>query len=434
MTRTTASPRYHALDSLRATAMLLGVVYHSLVFRMFLGEASPGHSGMGEGGADRFLQGWLHSFRMPLFFLISGFFGRMMLGKYGTSQYLRRRWSRIGIPMILGMFTFGPAYVLAREAISSGPGVAPGGGLGDRIFGPYSRLFHLNHLWFLWYLLVFVTIAPWVSRALGWVLLRRWPGTADRLGANLIRSGLAPIAVGLISAPALILASGSSRWSLGDPGVLSCGFPDFILHPDRIIAFYFLYFLTGWWLHRLREALPSLSRGWLPGLLFGGAAFATATWMGDACASWAALPPYPLIRAGGLTLYGLGSAATGFALIGFFQRYLDRPSTVGRYLADTSLWVYLVHQPLVPLGLSWLVPFRLPWWAQTASVSLLSVAVSLLLYEAIVRPTPLVRLFGPAAPRRIGPAGLPAERVVRGRGNLSSGRSLHGTGAAPPES
>ena len=35
----------------------------------------------------------LHSIRMPLFILISGFFGHMMLGKYGLSRYLaKRRW------------------------------------------------------------------------------------------------------------------------------------------------------------------------------------------------------------------------------------------------------------------------------------------------------------------------------------------------------
>ncbi len=111
------APRYYALDSVRATAMLLGVVYHSMIFRMFIGGRPSGPMG---GGASRHLQDWLHSFRMPLFFLISGFFGRMMLEKYGTKLYFKKRWSRIGIPLIIGCFTFGPIYVLARQAVSDG--------------------------------------------------------------------------------------------------------------------------------------------------------------------------------------------------------------------------------------------------------------------------------------------------------------------------
>ena len=89
--------RYYGLDGVRATAMLLGVFYHLPISFM------NGGFGMGFGG--RFgespkapIDEWLHSFRMPLFFLISGFFANMMLGKYGLQRYLTRRWWRIGHP------------------------------------------------------------------------------------------------------------------------------------------------------------------------------------------------------------------------------------------------------------------------------------------------------------------------------------------------
>ncbi len=133
MTAPAEKERFHALDSVRATAMLLGVVYHSMMFRMMVGGGPPGPMGMG--GPSRYLQDWLHCFRMPLFFLISGFFGRMVLEKYGTWAYLRKRWVRIGLPLLVGMFTVGPAYILTREAISSGPGFG-GGPPGVGSFGP----------------------------------------------------------------------------------------------------------------------------------------------------------------------------------------------------------------------------------------------------------------------------------------------------------
>ena len=45
-------------------------------------------------------------------------------------------------------------------------------------------------------------------------------------------------------------------------------------------------------------------------------------------------------------------------------------------------------------------PTHLYWWAEVAAVSTPSAAAALLLYEDVVRSTPLVRLFRPANPKR----------------------------------
>src|SRR3954465_12574443 len=71
--------RFFALDRVRAKAMLLGVAYHTMLFRVFAGGMPRGP--MGSPGASQWIQGRLHSFRKPLFFLVSGFFGRTMLEK-----------------------------------------------------------------------------------------------------------------------------------------------------------------------------------------------------------------------------------------------------------------------------------------------------------------------------------------------------------------
>ncbi len=63
----------------------------------------------------------LHSFRMPLFFLISGFFANMMLGKYGTKRYLARRWWRIGAPLAIAIVAFAGLRIAASYIRSAGP-------------------------------------------------------------------------------------------------------------------------------------------------------------------------------------------------------------------------------------------------------------------------------------------------------------------------
>src|SRR4051812_43249357 len=110
-------PRFDALDGVRAAAMLAGGYFPAIPFAMLSG--GRGASRMGPRGASASLgfQEYLHSFRMPLFFLISGFFCRMMREKYGTRRYLARRWSRIGLPFLIGLVALVPAYQMTRVEI-----------------------------------------------------------------------------------------------------------------------------------------------------------------------------------------------------------------------------------------------------------------------------------------------------------------------------
>lgn len=65
----TVKPRFHALDSLRAVAMLLGIVIHALQAHAML-QARPGDGAPG----GIWLAEFIHAWRMLLFFLISGIF------------------------------------------------------------------------------------------------------------------------------------------------------------------------------------------------------------------------------------------------------------------------------------------------------------------------------------------------------------------------
>ena len=149
VTKPASMERYHALDCTRAAAMLLGVFYHAIQF----GGMAAGSFGPRSGRSSMLFLEWLHSFRMPLFFLISGFFSAMMLEKYGIWHYLIRRWKRIGLPFVLAMFTVVPLF-LSTRSMGPGPGMrgprmepgnaaprdrGPGGPPGD-MAAPFLRL------------------------------------------------------------------------------------------------------------------------------------------------------------------------------------------------------------------------------------------------------------------------------------------------------
>src|SRR5687768_12457388 len=91
MQQPAATVRYFGLDSLRAAAMLLGVFFHAVIMNgAFL-------TGPGAGFAD-----WSHSFRMPLFFVLSGFFSYMLFARHGFLKYFLKRYWKIGAPLLIG--------------------------------------------------------------------------------------------------------------------------------------------------------------------------------------------------------------------------------------------------------------------------------------------------------------------------------------------
>lgn len=425
-------PRYYALDSIRAAAMLLGVVYHAILFGdginvLFLG-GTPTPS-------TRFMD-WLHSFRMPLFFLIAGFFSRMMCGKHGFGRYLTRRWWRLGASFVLVLFILGTVRGLgairagASESLRGGEASSPKidedgprpwdeaiaarhrarveaekapSPIAERLFGESSRHLSLQHLWFLWYLLVFSTLAPPVAAGAGWLFLRHNPEAIDHMGLRALRLSLVPLLLGLVSVPAMMVVPPISpeNWSLGLATAISNVFPDVLFRYQPDWPFYFVYFLAGWWLYRMRHGLGDVAENWLPCLLIGTVAHVAAVVISESCAPRTGLPNYNLVRLGSYTIYALGGAYTAFGLLGFFQRFLDRPTRIGRYLADTAFWVYLVHQGLLTrYAIGWVSPLALPGGAKALLATAIAVAISLASFELIVRPTPLIHLFGPASSKR----------------------------------
>lgn len=103
---TPAAPRRHDFDALRAFAMLLGIALHAgLAFAPFPWLAMNKDTSPAIG---TFIE-VLHGFRMPLFFIMSGFFSAMLLQHRGITGFIGHRWKRIALPLLLGVVTIIPA-------------------------------------------------------------------------------------------------------------------------------------------------------------------------------------------------------------------------------------------------------------------------------------------------------------------------------------
>lgn len=106
--------RRHDLDALRAFAMLLGILLHgAMAFMPFPWIVQDTQKTPAAG----VLMLLIHGFRMPLFFLMSGFFTAMLWQRRGAASMLRQRFMRVFVPCMLGLVTLLPAgeWVAARS-------------------------------------------------------------------------------------------------------------------------------------------------------------------------------------------------------------------------------------------------------------------------------------------------------------------------------
>jgi ABC-type multidrug transport system ATPase subunit/peptidoglycan/LPS O-acetylase OafA/YrhL len=327
--------RLHALDAVRGFALLLGVVLHAAMsylpgFDVWpLADRSPS----AVLGVTFFV---IHVFRMTLFFMLAGFFARVLFHRRGTRAFIRDRATRIVIPLVVGWIVLFP--MIAATMVW---GAAPGRTLTPPPAAEMPPLpFPLTHLWFLYVLLLMYAAAVTVRQG---VVERIDAAGALRRRADAIVRGLVtpagPIALAVPLALAL-LAVGTWRAGGGIPT------PDGSLIPNLPAAVAFsTAFAFGWLLQRQQQLLHSLQRWW--GLHLGVAVALTVAClrMNSLEASFelqpvSSIPVY-------LACYTVATWAWTFGLIGAALRFFSRPNAVRRYVADASYWVYLAHLPVV---------------------------------------------------------------------------------------
>ena len=104
--------RYHDLDALRAFAMLLGIVLHGMMSFICVPAwgAQDFHQNTPLYGTALYA---IHGFRLPLFFLISGFFTMMLWKKRGTRGLVKHRLKHIGLPLIIFTIVIWPVLIAA---------------------------------------------------------------------------------------------------------------------------------------------------------------------------------------------------------------------------------------------------------------------------------------------------------------------------------
>ncbi len=152
--------RLHSLDSLRAIMMLLGIVIHSAIPYMvtefgFIKDPNATHISIDV------IFALIHSFRMPVFMVVAGFFGAMLFYERGPLKMLKNRASRVLFPFIVFLLLLYPTLMFSRiYAYATFAGSNHAMAEAAAYFSGFLTFLPDTtwHLWFLYYL-VFFTIS-----------------------------------------------------------------------------------------------------------------------------------------------------------------------------------------------------------------------------------------------------------------------------------
>lgn len=339
---------------------------------------------------------------MEIFFLIAGFFARLVIERRGLAGFIRQRTTRILIPFIVGWFLLYPPILLIwiwGHSISHSldtMGIPPD----QWNRGPVrltldsfkgTELFangvNLGHLWFLYYLLMIYAIFLGIRALAG---LRPLEPIASRF---------------LGSLDSQFLRLMQSRWKILGPAVPSALFvglmeggvttPNRSMVPDwPVLAIYGFCFLVGWMLHRQ----PGLWNRLVPGYSIR-LAIGLALVLPTAYGGRLALLIDPAGRHGEVlfalhcVLYGIMMWAFVLGLAGLFTRWIRAESPFWRYVADSSYWIYLVHLlVVVPLQIL-LAGVDLHWVIKYPLINLIAFPILFLSYDLLVRNTWVGRIL-----------------------------------------
>lgn len=400
--------RLHALDAVRAGALLLGLWLHasmSFFLPVPVADAAPSPA-----LALSFYV--IHVFRMSLFFTLAGYFARPLLQRRGLRGFLKDRGRRIGVPLAVGWLLLVPLtlalLVVGNPSAAAPPPSAPVG-------------IPLMHLWFLYYLLLCYGLMLVLRAALARLLppIDRW---LDRPG----RVHALPL---LMVAPAAALLASDPHWLpwFGIPA------PDHGLLPQApALLAYFSAFAAGWLLQRQPAWRAPLAGAW--------ARYLAAAVVLTALALWQVGPSpavEPRAPAGGALAYALCYLLAGACWvlggIGAGLRFATRPNARVRALADASYWMYLTHLPLVFALQLILAPWPLSWMLKFPLILLLTVGLTFASYQVWIRDGLIGRVLNGRrneAPIAAWPAQAPVAELLGVRKAYAGVRALDGVDLA----
>lgn len=368
-----AQPRFHFMDTARALCMVLGIPYHAAL--LYAAGAWRIHSPE-ESFAAELIARASQSFRMPTFFMISGFFAAMMLMRRPARQWISNRFVRLMIPLFFTALLINPLMIFAEIA---GDGTIASSEKVSAFLRSISKPSNLiAHLWFL--------------AALMWMCLVAAAATSIGKLVPKFSGKVMDVVHSAWFGPLLIL--GMIIWeAFVKDMVITSGIPlyaAFALVNVPAFLQYFPYFLFGCLLFLnadFRDRFLDLTAVSVAGGVIGLSLYCIYPQFGKDWAYGELVKPVCAILVSRFSL-------------GVLKRYADRENALVRRIVDRSFTIYLVHMPfIVVLGLVFL-HIQMPPFLEFLIISAITFAFCYSIAGIVERCDVLRFMFNGIKPRR----------------------------------
>mgnify|MGYP001764793874 CR=1 FL=1 len=368
--------RRHDLDWLRAIAILALLFFHSAM--PYAAESGWHIRNAQESELLLELNFFVSRFRMALLFLIAGIAATFVLRRRGPLQFLRDRAKRLLVPLAFGIVVIVPPQIW-YERLDTGATTLDFWAWWPSVFttGTYPQgNFSYHHLWFIFYLFIYgVLLLP----AMAWARTPRGAAALERARGWIAAHGVHWLAVPIVTTYALLV-----QWYPGQQD---------IVHDVAMFLTYFGYFAAGWVLGTHEGAWARLVAG--RHRAFTGAVACLIVinqvrWNDlDPAAGWSP------VRIAWLALLGLNAWLWVVTLLGYGRTWLTRENALLRWAREASYPFYIIHQTVIVAVAYYVVRTDDTVMAKFTFTWLVSLVVTLALYEAFVRPyRPMRWLFG----------------------------------------
>ena len=361
------SERVFALDALRGIMMLLGIVLHAAItygvkdYQAVWPLKDPNNSI----GFD-LIVGFIHAFRMPVFFVTAGYFAALLFYKKGPNAMLLNRFKRIVLPFLAGVLIVYPLVVMAFTFSQSAfaAASAPFENAWQTIVTGQFLPFNVVHLWFLYFLALYA-IAAWLL-AKAFQMNTVITESAKKLFASILKNFWWRL---FCMASIFFLC----LYWMGTPFILTNNKWD--INPAVFVT-YFIFFGTGWMIYKTNTLIG------LAGYPILQLSAASLLFLITSFTTWSAAEWVLPVRMAFTAVY---SSFFIFGFIAFFLKYFNHYSRRVAYLMDASYWVYIIHLPVVSFIPGLMADLLLPTAVKFGITLTTTSVICMLSYKYLVR-------------------------------------------------
>ena len=354
--------RFHGLDAVRGIAMLLGIVLHASLPYI---EGLPKGLWPSDKNTSNIIPiifEFIHIWRMPIFFIISGFFANLVITRKSLIIWWKNRFLRLVLPAMI----FFPIVSLTI------PWIFKYGYTGNINFF-FSNEGQPHHLWFLYHLFIFVLFSIFI-RFFGLIIYKFFKQI------NLI------VVVDIFNKVKSFL--GRHIFYSRFPVLMIFVFfifnlftgADLIINPLASG----LYFLFGYRLYKNNLLFDFIKSNWKFYLIGGLTVTIVFFILNNQASNFAKEDvrwiPWVILKISSAVLLS-------FSFIGLAEQKFSNLNPIVRFISDSSYWVYLIHLPLVAFITFFMLKITIFAELKFLIAIILTSAICLVTYKYFVRST-----------------------------------------------